>query len=587
MCITSPIPKQRLLHASVYTTGTNLKRPAINFEKSIDSDGDASYANSTNSLVQLKTLSTPLLSDASNQRPGYRSFALHEIWVPVLAAVACLNLFASLQQESGLNYHWHHVVHRFFLTWLFVRSVWRARIKLFNESRETVINKEKVLLFLFSLSCSLVLLPFFCAKSSNAVYSVIELILQRIFNATMVTVRSRAKGEVIRLSKRAATTALIRPFQFHDKIRQTMTVIRWAKFLTPLLGTCNKLKEHCLDLHKKRINRQRRQKALLTWSKLLDTMSEQQRLQRAVLRIQTNFRKKKIATTKTRILLLKNRAKTNRELTLNIRSRLRIEAAQTAQHLTRTGKVMSERSKRREITHDDKEKVQHHTKEARKNRKLLLQPNTTFSLVWKAVTVTCVAFEVATIALAPKLTGKMQKMSLDRMIRAILLPSSITDNTGGASTRHPMVGILYGPIFFHTDQVHKPEDIGKTFWAISVHYLAGHTTSIAGIISFLDVFVTFFTGELDKTTRMLVHKPFLRRWILPGIALQLLVNPTMRHIYKFVKQYFQFTLSIGVARVFHILSALWPIIILTSSRFLDIVHYFVERENMKLLAVMA
>ena len=49
---------------------------------------------------------------------------------------------------------------------------------------------------------------------------------------------------------------------------------------------------------------------------------------------------------------------------------------------------------------------------------------------------------------------------------------------------------------------------------------------IVGFICFLDVFITFFTGDYDETGT-LVPKPFFKRWILPGLFLQLLVNPTM------------------------------------------------------------
>jgi hypothetical protein len=50
---------------------------------------------------------------------------------------------------------------------------------------------------------------------------------------------------------------------------------------------------------------------------------------------------------------------------------------------------------------------------------------------------------------------------------------------------------------------------------------------IVGTICFLDVFVTFFEGELHPETGVLVPKPMFKRYVLPGLMLQLLVNPQM------------------------------------------------------------
>ncbi|KAL3943741.1 MAG: hypothetical protein SGBAC_002164 [Bacillariaceae sp.] len=53
---------------------------------------------------------------------------------------------------------------------------------------------------------------------------------------------------------------------------------------------------------------------------------------------------------------------------------------------------------------------------------------------------------------------------------------------------------------------------------------------IVGLICFMDVFITFFIGEFDSDNGTLVPKPFFKRWIVPGIALQLLVNPQMEEV---------------------------------------------------------
>lgn len=51
--------------------------------------------------------------------------------------------------------------------------------------------------------------------------------------------------------------------------------------------------------------------------------------------------------------------------------------------------------------------------------------------------------------------------------------------------------------------------------------------AIVSIICFMDVFVTFFTGEIHADTGELVPKDFFARWILPGLLMQLLLNPAI------------------------------------------------------------
>eukprot|EP00957_Ditylum_brightwellii_P182902 13932131-Ditylum_brightwellii.AAC.1 len=57
----------------------------------------------------------------------------------------------------------------------------------------------------------------------------------------------------------------------------------------------------------------------------------------------------------------------------------------------------------------------------RRHRRILLRPNTTFSVVWKVITVSCVALEIAQIACAPKVAGEMKKMPLEELMKGLLL----------------------------------------------------------------------------------------------------------------------------------------------------------------------
>lgn len=133
--------------------------------------------------------------------------------------------------------------------------------------------------------------------------SVAEVIVRKVGSFLTSMISATIKGNVMRFLKRIFATAITRPVRFHIQIKHALTAIRWAKFLAPLIGTCNKLKEHCIDLYNKKLQKQRKLKAQIAWKKLLDKVREQQLLEKAV-----NFRKRRMLKAKKRILLMKHRA---------------------------------------------------------------------------------------------------------------------------------------------------------------------------------------------------------------------------------------------------------------------------------------
>ena len=100
-------------------------------------------------------------------------------------------------------------------------------------------------------------------------------------------------------------------------------------------------------------------------------------------------------------------------------------------------------------------------------------------------------------------------------------------------------------------------------------FLVKEFMTVVSIVCFLDVFVTFFTGEIDPTSRELVPKPFFRRWILPGLLMQLLVNPAIGSLSKGVFAVLKVIFDIGpvrvlrwcIAVVFPILYLIWKVVL--------------------------
>mmetsp|Transcript_30123 Transcript_30123/g.45928 ORF Transcript_30123/g.45928 Transcript_30123/m.45928 type:complete len:296 (-) Transcript_30123:60-947(-) len=265
------------------------------------------------------------------------------------------------------------------------------------------------------------------------------------------------------------------------KINTIFTWIRWTKFVAPLLGKTNKLRGNLMDLvQKSRQRRQRKQVVLRGTSK--STIQ-------AICRMQAKFRVRRAS---------RRRAHPQDQDTFEIFS--------------------SNRSRRW--------KKERSVKIGRKKLKLLLRPNTAFSVGWKAITVSCVFTEIlSNLLLAPELSTKVNVV--DNLLKILLAPS-----------------VAY----------------------------------IVRLVSFFDVFLSFFTGELDKTGQ-LVPKPFFKRYILPGLGLQLLVNPTLKDISKVVLVFLQWSMRIGPSRMLHIVLALQPLIRGILHLSIDFLFFFVTAWN--------
>jgi len=286
------------------------------------------------------------------------------------------------------------------------------------------------------------------------------------------------------------------------------------------------------------------------WDVVLDALSKQSKLERAVLKIQKCFREKREQKAKRRYELMKptvretpGKHQMGNQIRERIRERLIEEQRLSRFKLEQMEKLNSERQMRRQVSQDERREITKHKESERKLKKrLLLSPNTSFAVAWKYITVTCVALEISQFIFAPILSGgELKKMELDTFILKVLKVSS------------------------------------------SSHILATAMVPVVTAIFFLDVFITFFTGDLASSTGTLIPKPFFTRYVVPGIALQLVVNPTMIEISQMVKQMMIHAIHIGPSLCFHLLLAIVPFATLFYDLLLDLIFDFVDSQNLNLL----
>ncbi|KAL7527220.1 hypothetical protein ACHAXR_003979 [Thalassiosira sp. AJA248-18] len=373
--------------------------------------------------------------------------------------------------------------------------------------------------------------------------------------------------------------ALWSPFAFRGRLKKLFTILRWAKFVAPLVGTCNKFRGHILDMIKKRRQHIKSKAAQKRWNDLLDALSKRSKLERSVLKMQKRFRERRESKAKRRFALMspqRPRATSNSRMAHQIRQRL-AEEQQLSRSKLETMEVLDrERKLRRQVSHDERRNITKHKESERKLKKrLLLSPKTSFAVGWKYFTVACVALEISQIVFAPMLSGELKKMSLDKFLLSILKASSSRCDHDKKMAEAPSIFI---PVINNLGDITCTSSSLKQTWLVTAHIIATVLVPIVNTIFFLDVFITFFTGELTSSGT-LTPKPFFKRYILPGIGLQLIVNPAMIEISRLVKHAIVHAMHIGPSLCFHLLLAGIPFAAYCYDLLLDIIFDFVERQN--------
>ena len=303
-----------------------------------------------------------------------------------------------------------------------------------------------------------------------------------MFHSTAVTkLRKQIKAFTVKMVKRL----LSQPWKVSARVQRIFKTIRLAKFLAPLIGTCNKLRGEYCDFRRKKTQRQRSRTACQRWDHLLQ---------------------RRTATT----LTLEQAARL-------VQRRYRAKTAPKSRYLAPPPTC------------------------------LLLRPNTDFAVRWKRITIACVLVEIVQLSLAPKLAPNAKKVPIEALVTLLLTPS---------------LKLL------------------ESFpWLqMAIPWISLRTAEMVSTVSFLDVFVSFFTGELDAAGR-LVPKDIFTRWILPGVALQLIVNPTLKDVAHVVGWGIALAQRVGPMRALHILVALMPMVQAVLDAIVDTAFVFVYKQN--------
>lgn len=248
------------------------------------------------------------------------------------------------------------------------------------------------------------------------------------------------------------------------------------------------------------------------------------------------------------------------------------------------------------------------------NRQMLIRPNTRFSAYWKLFFAICLFLEMANFAVKPWLQSNKKQSSdlpstMEELIAETFVPTRVSDlpqchqsapredrsvlqffsKTKKKEEDHPWychepfstvqeagrdflaLALIPAPVsewpecqqaqhkslpFFKRQHGPPPTawycdyDGVHNVYRTVVDFFWNEFDILIGVAYFWDVFVTFFTGEFHPQSGVLMPKPFFPRWIVPGLILQLLVNPYLKTVSTWTFQTLRKILDYGPVRVY-------------------------------------
>jgi hypothetical protein len=156
----------------------------------------------------------------------------------------------------------------------------------------------------------------------------------------------------------------------------------------------------------------------------------------------------------------------------------------------------------------------------------LISPRTRFSVGWRMIVTFCLCSELSRLYFSWQLSGTFQ-VSMTEMMSSLLVECDqnmmkrFRFLTRQGKPIRRLVGKLFRlPNVEYADCM-PTSPASKLFLSMGAVF-----ESAIDIVCFLDIFVWFFTGELDVNA-VVIPKPFFSRCILPGTLVQVLDHPTL------------------------------------------------------------
>ena len=194
----------------------------------------------------------------------------------------------------------------------------------------------------------------------------------------------------------------------------------------------------------------------------------------------------------------------------------------------------------------------------------LISPRTRFSIAWRMTVTNCLLLEIFRLCASWHLSESFS-IPLNQIVGRLLVECKAPEQT----KNH--LAFIMEQINNIRRQVYDafpiigapPVDIAVCIpsgpQALFILYLGRMLEIFVDGVVFLDIFVWFFTGDIDVDTHAIIPKPFFTRCIIPGTLVQILDHPTLPDLLPgLLRSTLKLTSSIGYSRCIRWFLALMP-----------------------------
>jgi len=482
----------------------------------------------------------------------------------------------------------------------------------------------------------------FSVRSKKAfIFVILQHFAGRTAHSITHYVKSRIIDLVRTLSKRIVSKAIFHPLKFRRQVKKASKIARYLKYGFPLFGKLNRIRGLVTLAWKRQRQRHEAKKAKRARRLLWESKPREVREVDAAIMIQSAFRAQRARKTVKAMKIFKADkeyiavAKIQHVLRRKLRER-RAQLEAQRKELQRLEQLKGLTEKERLRIYQLRHEVLYETK-VLLDRKMLMRPNTKFSVYWKLFFAICLLWELTGAALQPLLLDKAHKSpkhedkpaTVEELFAQAFVPTRVSDwPRCQIIDKEDEHGLLYHLThkdgngqhnqndedikkdalpWYCSDPFYSSQESFRDFLALALipkpvsewsectkdstspprrfaffrkknrqdiieaelHWYCENRYSrmhqlyrslvdwfwsefvvLVGLAYFLDVFITFFTGEFHPANGVLVPKPFFVRWILPGLVLQLAVNPYMKTVAGWTSDLFRSVLKLGPIRVY-------------------------------------
>ena len=412
-----------------------------------------------------------------------------------------------------------------------------------------------------------------------------------IYKVANKYIRKRMRKEGWRKGLKLGWKAILHPIKSWKHGRNVLAWVRWGRYLAPVVGFVFKIRHNLREfilaykqLQQRLIAERARR---LRWIEMTDS----ERRIRAAKRIQSTYRSYRERQACVDIMLslqergeeaAKRLQKAVRVLLENVKAKKQKKEAELTKLESKRRKSIRKGNTIMVMDPKDRERLNELRKETKPaptrtiDSRLLMRPDTTFQNLWRFLFVCCVLLEMIAhlsnerlVKLATTVNGEAPtvSMKLQNLLLAVpfmdmkpcsCIPQTDQDYRGWEDLRLWTERCNSEPWYCHPAYYYL-----QTTYAATVHFIIERIMTVMAVVFTLDVPVFFFTGKYQSDTGILVSKPFIKRWIIPGLLLQLLINPQMEAASKVFFKLLHSSFQVGPIRVWRWIRALfYPLLVL-------------------------